>query len=276
MQNDKNDTLLQKQRKYLMLIGANLIDIQRLEGGLKQILRMMSSQNKSSSLHKDTIGLHKFHKITMGGLLKQFKESADVNEGFEELVEQLLQERNILAHHLLEIPGFNLTTLEGLEHGIRFLQEQRKTIEDANSVFMKIAFGCLYILVEIHGIDGVLSHEMYQQLKQQILSNVEFIDETFPEKTLWENTRIVRFLIYAAAACADDDGWATLSMCGHIVKNLDPECTSQKYGCKSLSEVLNVSKMFEIKRIPHENSHGIEVYYRPNSYCRHKVIQDVN
>ncbi len=260
MHQDKDSLLPQKLKRCVLLIGANLIEIQRLEMGMKYLLRFLSLHEEESD-SKDLVS-DRFHNKTLGGLLSEFKKKADANEGFEALLDQLLHERNILAHHLLEIPGFNLTTIEGVEIGITFLKHQRKTITHVNRIMMRVMFGCLYCIVEINGIDVAISHDDYQQLKQQILYNVEFIDETFPEKTVWENTKIVRLLNYAATACAQDDGWARLSICGQIIKSIDPGCIPQKYGCKTLSQILEISNLFDMKRVPSANAKNVHVYYK--------------
>jgi uncharacterized LabA/DUF88 family protein len=62
------------------------------------------------------------------------------------------------------------------------------------------------------------------------------------------DTALVVLLRNAVEAASDDDGWATLANVGHIITNQRPDFDSRTYGYAKLSDLIDATTLFELKR----------------------------
>lgn len=88
-------------------------------------------------------------KKTLGYFLSELHNRADLDEHFDVLLEAFLEERNILVHSVDDIPGWNLSTVEGRKIARAFVDSFiRKTVE-----IQKIFLGLMRAWQEEAGFD---------------------------------------------------------------------------------------------------------------------------
>jgi uncharacterized LabA/DUF88 family protein len=66
-------------------------------------------------------------------------------------------------------------------------------------------------------------------------------------KELKGDTRLVNLLRDAVESAADETGWAILANVGHKILNQAPEFDARNYGYKKLGELVEATKLFDIK-----------------------------
>ncbi|HEY9599897.1 MAG TPA: hypothetical protein V6D33_19720, partial [Cyanophyceae cyanobacterium] len=131
------DNLLEKQKNYFMLLGASVYESQCIEHKLKMLSKFIPlpedkfHSTKEEFLSRETL----LEKRTLGFVINELrKRSFTLNDDAEFLINKFLNERNTVVHHLVKLPGFNVNTEEGINKGIQFLYEYRKTIQTINDI----------------------------------------------------------------------------------------------------------------------------------------------
>lgn len=81
---------------------------------------------------------------------------------------------------------------------------------------------------------------------------------------LCKDAKLISILRNAAEECSEDDGWASLSISGSLIKRQYPDFDSRNYGCDKLSKMIEETGLFDIKQMQMEGSNGRKLFYRDN------------
>ncbi|MEH1946974.1 MAG: OST-HTH/LOTUS domain-containing protein [Nostoc sp.] len=297
----ESDNIIKKQKKYFMLIGVSVYEGQAIEYKLKKLSKFIHPNiddalpeiTKEDFLAREKI----LERKTLGFIFKYLKERKFLlNDDAEFFINKFVNDRNTVIHHLVKLPGFNLNTEEGIDRGIQFLEEYRKTIKDINDIFDPILISAHILLYEnVESIDDMSKYQnslnnLYSLLNESLTGaggslEIEIhnnLDEHFDYQTkinfnkndssivnpkaekskLWENTKIVRALICIGADIANQDGWISLSICEQRLKTDYPEIKPDNYGFKNILEIIKISNLFEFKKSKNKKQSKPKVYFR--------------
>ena len=75
-------------------------------------------------------------KKTLGYFLNELRKRADLDENFDALLEEFLDERNILVHSVDDVPGWSLQTTEGRKIASAFVDGFIEKTVEILKVFM--------------------------------------------------------------------------------------------------------------------------------------------
>lgn len=298
---EESDNLIKKQKKYFMLIGVSVYEGQAIEYKLKNLSKFIphNSDDVFSEITEEDFFAREniLQKRTLGFIFKYLKERQFLlNNNAEVLISKFVNDRNTVIHHLVKLPGFNLNTEEGIDRGIQFLEEYRKTIQDINNIFDPILISAHIFLYEnIDSIDDMTRYQnslnnLYSLLNESLTRaggylEIEIhnnLDEHFDYQTksnfnkndssivnpkaekskLWQNTKIVRALICIGADIANQNGWISLSICEQRLKTDYPEIKPDDYGFKNILEIIKISHLFEFKKSKNKKQSKSKVYFR--------------
>ncbi|WP_349431740.1 NYN domain-containing protein [Methylomarinum sp. Ch1-1] len=92
-------------------------------------------------------------------------------------------------------------------------------------------------------------------------------DQTQPapysKQQLCMDAKLIHMLRNAAKECSEEDnGWASLSLCGSLIKRQCPDFDSRNYGYAKLSTLIETTKLFEVKKEKMKSSNHTKIYYR--------------
>ncbi|MBD2564226.1 MULTISPECIES: hypothetical protein [Nostoc] len=140
---EESDNLITKQKKYFMLIGVIVYEAQAIEYKLKKLSKFIHPNTDDvlpEITKEDFLAREKIlEKRTLSFIFNHLKEKKFLlNDDAQFLVNRFVNSRNTVIHHLVKLLGFNLNTEEGIDRGIQFLEEYRKTIQDINNIFNPI------------------------------------------------------------------------------------------------------------------------------------------
>ncbi|WP_392532338.1 OST-HTH/LOTUS domain-containing protein [Nostoc sp. C117] len=298
---EESDNLIEKHKKYFMLIGVSVYEGQAIEYKLKKLSKFIHPNiddplpeiTKEDFLAREKI----LERKTLGFIFKHLKENKLLlNDDAEFLVNKFVNDRNTVIHHLVKLPGFNLNTEEGIDRGIQFLEEYRKTIKDINDIFDPILISAHILLYEnVDNIDDMNKYQnslnnLYSLLNESLTragGSLEIevhnnLDERFDYQTksnfnknnsstfnpqaeknkLWQNTKIVRALSCIGAEIANQDGWISLSICEQRLKTEYPEIKPNDYGFNNILEIIKISNLFKVKKSKCKKHNKYKIYFR--------------
>jgi len=251
--------------EVLRKIGRNILMFQQIENGLKVLLPFIHSDAST----KDTDSFWRYREVvkskTLGTLIKTFIESVDYNSDyFVERLKEIVAERNKLVHHFGGSQGLNiLSTEEGCITCIVYLESQ---YQEASSFYKNITlflFCVLAFLRENYAQSNPDVELLYKQFKAHIISSgVEYINQSNPSDTAWENTKIVKLLHLAETNTDKIGDMTSLARAGKFIKSQDPECNPQKYGIKTLKGVLKASGLFVISESQDSKQNSTFILYK--------------
>ena len=81
---------------------------------------------------------------------------------------------------------------------------------------------------------------------ESISIEVEAVDKKKTRQELCGDSRLIKILRNAINEYADDEGWASLSPCGSLIKRQHPDFDSRTYGYTTLSKLIEATTLFEI------------------------------
>ncbi|MBG1242189.1 OST-HTH/LOTUS domain-containing protein [Nostoc sp. NZL] len=298
---EESDNLIEKQKKYFMLIGVSVYEGQAIEYKLKKLSKFIHP-NIDDSLpeitKEDFLAREKIlDKRTLGFIFNYLKQNKFLlNDDAEFLVNRFVNYRNTIIHHLIKLPGFNLNTEEGIDRGIQFLEEYRKAIKDINDIFDPIFISAHILLYEnVDNIDDINKYQnslnnLYSLLNESLTragGSLEIevqnnLDERFDyqiknnfnknnsstfnpqaeKNKLWQNTKIVRALSRIGAEIANQDGWISLSICEQRLKTEYPEIKPNDYGFNNILEIIKISNLFKVKKSKWKKHNKYKIYFR--------------
>jgi hypothetical protein len=244
----------------LIKIGRNVLIFQQIEKGLKLVLPYIHPNGSQKGINSFRSYKEANESKTLGNLINSFIDSCEYdNEYFVENLKNIVANRNKLIHHFGECEGVNiLATKEGCLTCIADLESQH---QDALSFYQDIklfVLGVLHCLRENYAESHPKIDLLYKQLRAEVISKVEYINQSNPSDTGWDNTQIVKLLRLAETNTDKIGDMTSLARAGEFIKIKDPECTPKNYGIKTLKGVLKVSSLFEII----ESQNGVCVLYK--------------
>ncbi len=157
--------------KFYRTTGFLLCETQRMERFLKNLLVLLRYDGSSDIIECLTKNKAELDNKNLGILLKYFKEKAEFSLQGGCPLKYFLDSRNKFAHHLIEIPGFTTQTNEGLEVGLSFLKEYRKSMLLVESILVPIS-----IMSSICWLNVLYDDETNDPLKSQIMFLRERLD----------------------------------------------------------------------------------------------------
>jgi hypothetical protein len=165
------DNLQEKTIKFYKATGFLLCETQRIERLLKTLLMFLNYDGSSSIIECLEKNKAELDNKSLGQLLNYFKNKAESNPDGANTLQTFLDHRNQFAHHLIELPGFNALTIEGLEIGLNFIKEYRRSMLLVESILVPI---CMMSL--IGWLIAFYTDAPDDPLKQQIIYLRERLD----------------------------------------------------------------------------------------------------
>lgn len=253
--------------EVLRKIGRNVLIFQQIEKGLKLLIPYIHPDGSRKGIDSFRSYKEANKSQTLGNLINRFIESCDYDSDyFVENLKKVVTNRNKLIHHFGGSKGVNiLATKEGCLNCITDLELQH---QEALSFYQDVKLFVLALLYQLRE-NYAESHPqvdlLYQQLKEQVIYKVEYINLSNPSDTAWDNTKIVKLLRLAETNTEKIGDMTLLSRAGEFIKIQDPDCTPKKYGIKTLKGVLKVSGLFEIIESPNVQQNSESILYKSKS-----------
>lgn len=125
-----------QQKDTLAAIAVALLLAQTAERVIKLCMTFVLQKSSPLTLelleHQETAERRK----TLGYFLGELRKRADLEPGFESLLEDFLERRNVLVHEFGGRDEYSLNTVEGLAGANAFLRDMIRITEEALKVFM--------------------------------------------------------------------------------------------------------------------------------------------
>lgn len=279
-------TINEVQRK----IGRNLLLIQKIEYLLKYIVLHSKISGHPSQLNDIKKNRHeKLSKMSMGQVLSQYLDhinplmennqenpnyegdsvhvSYEIDFNFskeqfekkENLLSDILKERNDLVHHLiLDLNESSIKSCIDIENK---LDEQKNRL-----------------LPELKQLQTMI--QVMEKARNRFKENLEsgFFEKGFYYDNLLFNGMLL-ILELAKVSIQNDksDGWISLGFAGIHVRNIMPEEVDKlkdKYGYKTLKPLIQNTKMFELQE---DTNRNIVLYRLTSDWKQHlRQIDDKN
>ena len=269
--------LKKAKNEVLRKIGRNMLLFQQMEGMLKYLVahgRFSGYASELKTKHENHIVT--VRKQTMGQLVGQFlentyskceknsEEQIELKEAFfsfsfsvetdaanyetqKQAMASIVADRNELTHHLL--PRFNPNSTESCLEIDQYLDRQREKLLPQWDMLKRIA-DALREGRKIHG-EFLGSDEGKKQFQLSWL----------------RQSTLVILLADISTQMARSDGRTLLNIAGELIRKHAPEervCLKEKYGHKTLKELIIATELFEIFEEPTDKG-GIRVLYRLKS-----------
>lgn len=100
-------------------------------------------------------------------------------------------------------------------------------------------------------------------INSQKIEQLEPVNQ-MDRKQLCMDAKLISILRNAADECSEENGWASLSISGSLIKRQYPDFDSRNYGYDKLSKMIEVTELFDMKQEKVKGSNGQKVYYRDN------------
>lgn len=114
-------------KEVLALIGLALLSAQATEQLLKSIMIMLVPEKPLTSIEQLTESFDAEAKRTFGQMIFKLRERTNLEPGFDDRLRKLLSTRNIIAHDIKKLPGYDMATSEGRRAGsdalVEFIEE---------------------------------------------------------------------------------------------------------------------------------------------------------
>lgn len=272
------------QRDVQRLLGRCLLRVQQYERLLKAMLAHHELAGSVETLAAQRVErAEKLSERSLGMLVKALFETYVVPEGYERellpegktptdriamafslrmemtpevrsktkaAVEELVDLRNQLVHHLIE--RFDVWTEEGCVDAVRHLQDSYDRIDRH--------------VLEL--TEWAKSMEEARGLAAQFTQSPTFLDMLIngiaPDGTFeWPNTGIVRAIREASKQLASG-GWTRLDQARAWIQETHPEQKPEKYGCRTWPQVLSESRQFDLQYLAENNGRKV-AWFRARS-----------
>ena len=112
-----------EQESVLAEIGMALLSVQHTESLLRFTLRYPLSGPKGVTLETLERSETALKKNTLGQFLRVLKDRVDLDDEFGLALDRFLNARNVFAHRLDDVPGWDLRSKEGRDAAHVFLTE---------------------------------------------------------------------------------------------------------------------------------------------------------
>ncbi len=266
--------------EVMLKIGRNMLLLQQLEGILKQLLAGSFCEGTLSTIRENQRKYaSQINKKSLGQLVSEFcdrslkcpddSETEHVGRCIEDfhikfhcsiecdqheyehrkqVLADIVQERNNLIHHLL--PTYNPNSIEGLTELSRQFDEQYNQV-----------------LKETEYLSDLIKrfNELRKQMAAFLLSDKG--ERLLVEGLLPGESHLERLLSQLATLAARTDGWASLTVAGNLVKELNPQLVNKAMkeqglsSLKGLKKLIESSDRFDLKEENHDK--GSQWFFRP-------------
>jgi hypothetical protein len=119
MMNDDPDVSVE-QTAILALVGVTLLATQTTEQMMSLCLTHILQLDGTLTL--ETLERVQAKKRTIGQVLQKMRARIDIEERFDDILSEFLESRNLLAHRLRDVPGWDLNDPKGIATAYRFLR----------------------------------------------------------------------------------------------------------------------------------------------------------
>ncbi|MFO1430933.1 MAG: OST-HTH/LOTUS domain-containing protein [Candidatus Competibacteraceae bacterium] len=258
------DLLSELQRR----MGRNLMGFQQIETAFKILLPNMhiaGTQEAAGSKHQ-------INQMTLGGLKGKYLsclniesespsvEGSVIQEFYETNLKKLVDSRNQLVHKFFHIPGIDTLSKEGLENGLRYLDQQ---FYEAMTFYKEdIAPQLLFWLWKYSENNPHIAEEIQPLCK--LLDS--FLEKACTIKVYDRDyIEIINLLKLAEHNTPKIESMTSLARAGKFIKTKAPEFNPKQYGQKTLKAILLATGMFEIRELVHKNGKTVLYRTKPSS-----------
>jgi hypothetical protein len=140
-----------EQERVLALLGMALLTVQHTEFLLQFTLQYTLPGTDGLTLETLERSKNELRKKTLGQFLHILKQRIELDDSFESALDQFLDARNILAHRVTEIPGWNMETPDGQRAAQAWLSA---LIRIANFI-AKVLMALMRSWVRQNGMDNI-------------------------------------------------------------------------------------------------------------------------
>jgi hypothetical protein len=133
----KDDEVILARLKVDLLarIGAALLSVQTTERALRLITTFVFQKSGTLTAERLIAQTNAEQKKTLGFFLAELLKRADLDVHFNGTLAEFLRRRNLLAHNLSDLPGWNTDTVHGIYIGRRFINELLEMNNEVLKVF---------------------------------------------------------------------------------------------------------------------------------------------
>jgi hypothetical protein len=125
-----------QQKDTLVAMAVALLLIQTTERVIKLCMTFVLQRSSPLTLEILERQEKEERRKTLGYFLGELRKRADLDPGFDALLEEFLEKRNILVHHFGAINEYSLNTEAGLAAGNAFVHRMIQVTESVLKVFI--------------------------------------------------------------------------------------------------------------------------------------------
>jgi hypothetical protein len=124
MEREDDEAVLVPLRMHLMAcIGTALLNVQVTERALRLVTTVVLQKSSPITTEQLIAQTNVEQKKTLGYFLRELRKRVDLDVHFDRTLAEFLRRRNILAHNLSDLPGWNTDTVHGIYIGRYFINE---------------------------------------------------------------------------------------------------------------------------------------------------------
>ena len=116
---------------------TTLLNVQITERALRFIATFVLQKSSPITAEQIIAQSNAEQKKTLGYFLAELRKRVDLDVHFDRTLAEFLRRRNLLAHHLSDLPGWNTDTAHGIYIGRRFINE----LDQINNEVLKVFTG---------------------------------------------------------------------------------------------------------------------------------------
>jgi hypothetical protein len=134
---DDEATLCRLRMDLMVRVGTTLLNVQITERALRFITTFVLQKSSPITAEQIIAQSNAEQKKTLGYFLAELRKRVDLDVHFDRTLAEFLGRRNLLAHHLSDLPGWNTDTAHGIYIGRRFINE----LDQINNEVLKVFTG---------------------------------------------------------------------------------------------------------------------------------------
>jgi len=104
--------------------------------------------------------------------------------------------------------------------------------------------------------------EKTDSLKTEEPKQVKEKQSQLSRQQLCQNTKLMNILRNAVNECSNEEGWAELGVCGSLIKRQHPDFDSRNFGYAKLSNLIETTALFEMKKVAMKGTSAFKLFYR--------------